>query len=71
VSRQERRESAIPALLLAEFALNGYYGTSAEAIAQRVSVTQPYLSDLPGKKAIVAALTPNMETPPDPTRPPP
>jgi len=39
-----------------EFALKGRYGTSAEAIAKRVGVTQPYLFRLlPGEKAIVAA----------------
>ncbi|GEC08590.1 hypothetical protein SSP24_62450 [Streptomyces spinoverrucosus] len=40
-SAQERRQSAIRAAT-AEFALRGYYGTSTEAIAQRVGVTQKY-----------------------------
>ncbi|MFD9391927.1 TetR/AcrR family transcriptional regulator [Streptomyces sp. NPDC060000] len=41
----------------------GYYGTSTEAIAKRVGVTQSYLFRLfPGKKAIfVAALARSME----------
>ncbi|WP_442818985.1 hypothetical protein [Streptomyces sp. NBC_01235] len=39
-----------------EFALKGYYGTSAEATGKRVGVTQAYLFRLlPGEKAIVAA----------------
>jgi len=55
VSRQDRRESVIPAVR-SEFALKGYFGTSTEAIATRVGVTQPYLLRLfPGKKAIVVA----------------
>ncbi|MGW7202632.1 TetR/AcrR family transcriptional regulator [Streptomyces sp. NPDC054837] len=59
---QERRESVIRAAI-AEFALKGYYGTSTEAIARRVGVTQPYLFRLfPDKKAIfVAALARTME----------
>lgn len=62
ISAQERRESVIRAAI-AEFALRGYYGTSTEAIAKRVGVTQPYLFRLfPGKRAIfVAALTRSME----------
>ena len=62
ISAQERRESVVRASI-AEFALRGYYGTSTEAIAQRVGVTQPYLFRLfPGKKAIfVAALVRSME----------
>ncbi|MGW0747018.1 helix-turn-helix domain-containing protein [Streptomyces sp. NPDC002817] len=45
-----------------EFALKGYYGTSAEAIAKRVGVTRPYLFRLfPGGKAIAAAVTRSME----------
>ncbi|WP_149823701.1 TetR/AcrR family transcriptional regulator [Streptomyces tailanensis] len=62
ISAQERRESVVRAAI-AEFALKGYYGTSTEAIAKRVSVTQPYLFRLfPGKKAIfVAALVGSME----------
>lgn len=62
ISAQERRESVVRAAI-AEFALKGYYGTSTEAIAKRVGVTQPYLFRLfPGKKAIfVAALVRSME----------
>ncbi|GAA4784176.1 TetR family transcriptional regulator [Streptomyces ziwulingensis] len=41
---------------MAEFARGGYYGTSTEAIAKRVGVSQPYLFRLfPGKKAIFLA----------------
>jgi len=62
MSAQERRESVIHAAV-AEFALTGYHGTSTEAIAKRVGVTQPYLFRLfAGKRAIfVAALTRSME----------
>ncbi|WP_405736909.1 TetR/AcrR family transcriptional regulator [Streptomyces sp. NBC_01537] len=43
---------------MAEFALKGYYGTSATATARRAGVTQPHLFRLAaGRKAIVAALT--------------
>jgi AcrR family transcriptional regulator len=46
---QERRERVVRAAI-AEFALTGYYGTSVEAIAMRVGVTQPYLFRLfPGQ----------------------
>ena len=39
-----------------EFARGGYYGTSTEAIARRVGVSQPYLFRLfPGKKAMFLA----------------
>ncbi|MFD4599001.1 TetR/AcrR family transcriptional regulator [Streptomyces sp. NPDC058464] len=55
MSAEERRESVIRAAI-AEFAQRGYYGTSTEAIAKRVGVSQPYLFRLfPGKKAIFAA----------------
>jgi len=55
MSADERRESVIRAAI-AEFAQKGYYGTSTEAIAKRVGVSQPYLFRLfPGKKAIFAA----------------
>ncbi|PZH18107.1 TetR family transcriptional regulator [Streptomyces sp. NTH33] len=55
MSAEERRESVIRAAI-AEFAQKGYYGTSTEAIAKRVGVSQPYLFRLfPGKKAIFAA----------------
>ncbi|MFD1658856.1 TetR/AcrR family transcriptional regulator [Streptomyces caeni] len=55
MSAAERRESVIRAAI-AEFAQKGYYGTSTEAIAKRVGVSQPYLFRLfPGKKAIFTA----------------
>ncbi|MET9386500.1 TetR/AcrR family transcriptional regulator [Streptomyces sp. NPDC002928] len=55
MSAEERRESVIRAAT-AEFATGGYYGTSTEAIAKRVGVSQPYLFRLfPGKKAIFLA----------------
>ncbi len=55
MSADERRESVIRAAI-AEFARGGYYGTSTEAIAKRVGVSQPYLFRLfPGKKAIFLA----------------
>ncbi|MFF7071421.1 TetR/AcrR family transcriptional regulator [Streptomyces pseudovenezuelae] len=55
MSADERRESVIRAAT-AEFARGGYHGTSTEAIAKRVGVSQPYLFRLfPGKKAIFLA----------------
>ncbi|WP_307676690.1 TetR/AcrR family transcriptional regulator [Streptomyces sp. V4I2] len=55
MSAEERRESVIRAAT-AEFARGGYHGTSTEAIAKRVGVSQPYLFRLfPGKKAIFLA----------------
>jgi AcrR family transcriptional regulator len=55
MSADERRESVIRAAI-AEFAQNGYHGTSTDAIAKRVGVSQPYLFRLfPGKKAIFLA----------------
>ncbi|MDO0912542.1 TetR/AcrR family transcriptional regulator [Streptomyces sp. DT2A-34] len=55
MSAEERRESVIRAATT-EFARGGYYGTSTEAIAKRVGVSQPYLFRLfPGKKAIFLA----------------
>ncbi|MET9649488.1 helix-turn-helix domain-containing protein [Streptomyces sp. NPDC006460] len=55
MSAEERRESVIRAAMR-EFARGGYYGTSTEAIARRVGVSQPYLFRLfPGKKAIFLA----------------
>lgn len=55
MSAEERRESVVRAAI-AEFAQKGYYGTSTEAIAKRVGVSQPYLFRLfPGKKAMFAA----------------
>lgn len=55
MSAEERRESVIRAAT-AEFARGGYHGTSTEAIARRVGVSQPYLFRLfPGKRAIFLA----------------
>ncbi|MEU7424430.1 TetR/AcrR family transcriptional regulator [Streptomyces sp. NPDC048362] len=55
MSAEERRESVVRAAT-AEFARGGYHGTSTEAIARRVGVSQPYLFRLfPGKKAIFLA----------------
>lgn len=55
MSADERRESVIRAAT-SEFARGGYHGTSTEAIARRVGVSQPYLFRLfPGKKAIFLA----------------
>jgi AcrR family transcriptional regulator len=55
MSAEDRRDSVIRAAM-AEFARGGYYGTSTEAIAKRVGVSQPYLFRLfPGKKAIFLA----------------
>ncbi|MFI0240924.1 TetR/AcrR family transcriptional regulator [Streptomyces sp. NPDC016845] len=52
MSAEERRESVIRAAMT-EFARGGYKGTSTEAIAKRVGVSQPYLFRLfPGKEAI-------------------
>ncbi|GAA3828718.1 TetR family transcriptional regulator [Streptomyces chiangmaiensis] len=56
MSAEERRESVIRAAT-SEFARGGYHGTSTEAIAKRVGVSQPYLFRLfPGKKAIFLAV---------------
>ncbi|MFI9720326.1 TetR/AcrR family transcriptional regulator [Streptomyces sp. NPDC052396] len=55
MSAEERRESVIRAAV-EEFAHGGYHGTSTEAIARRVGVSQPYLFRLfPGKQAIFLA----------------
>ncbi|SDC76547.1 TetR/AcrR family transcriptional regulator [Streptomyces prasinopilosus] len=55
MSAEERRESIVRAAS-SEFARGGYHGTSTEAIAKRVGVSQPYLFRLfPGKKAIFLA----------------
>ncbi|GAB3657802.1 TetR family transcriptional regulator [Actinocorallia lasiicapitis] len=52
MSADERRESVIRAAM-SEFARGGYQGTSTEAIAKRVGVSQPYLFRLfPNKRAI-------------------
>ncbi|MEU8777755.1 TetR/AcrR family transcriptional regulator [Streptomyces sp. NPDC048606] len=63
MSAEERRESVIRAAVR-EFARGGYHGTSTEAIAKRVGVSQPYLFRLfPGKQAIfLAAAARCMET---------
>ncbi|MCC3776261.1 TetR/AcrR family transcriptional regulator [Streptomyces sp. UNOB3_S3] len=55
MSAEERRESVTRAAIT-EFARGGYEGTSTEAIARRVGVSQPYLFRLfPGKRAIFLA----------------
>ncbi|GGX79570.1 TetR family transcriptional regulator [Streptomyces hiroshimensis] len=55
MSAEERRESVIRAAVT-EFARTGYKGTSTEAIARRVGVSQPYLFRLfPTKEAIFLA----------------
>ncbi|MET9603905.1 TetR/AcrR family transcriptional regulator [Streptomyces sp. NPDC006512] len=57
MSAEERRESVVRAAMH-EFARGGYYGTSTEAIAKRVGVSQPYLFRLfPNKQAIFLAAT--------------
>lgn len=55
MSAEERRESVVRAAVT-EFARAGYQGTSTEAIARRVGVSQPYLFRLfPNKQAIFLA----------------
>lgn len=55
MSAEQRRESVIRAAIV-EFARAGYHGTSTEAIARRVGVSQPYLFRLfPNKQAIFLA----------------
>ncbi|MFD3520884.1 TetR/AcrR family transcriptional regulator [Streptomyces sp. NPDC058653] len=55
MSAEERRESVIRAAIT-EFARTGYHGTSTEAIARRVGVSQPYLFRLfPNKQSIFLA----------------
>jgi AcrR family transcriptional regulator len=55
MSAGERREAVIKAAIT-EFAEGGLHGTSTEAIARRVGVSQPYLFRLfPSKKAIFLA----------------
>lgn len=55
MSAEERRESVVRAAIT-EFARGGYQGTSTEAIARRVGVSQPYLFRLfPNKQAIFLA----------------
>ncbi len=55
MSADERRESVVRAACT-EFARTGYHGTSTDAIARRVGVSQPYLFRLfPGKQALFQA----------------
>ncbi|MFF7633242.1 TetR/AcrR family transcriptional regulator [Kitasatospora sp. NPDC008050] len=55
MSAEERRESVIRAAMI-EFAERGYNGTSTQAIALRVGVSQPYLFRLfPSKRALFEA----------------
>ncbi|MEZ3179465.1 TetR/AcrR family transcriptional regulator [Streptomyces pimonensis] len=55
MNAQERRESVVRAAVT-EFARQGFHGTSTEAIARRVGVSQPYLFRLfSNKKAIFVA----------------
>jgi AcrR family transcriptional regulator len=55
MSAEERRESVIRASMI-EFAARGYNGTSTQAIANRVGVSQPYLFRLfPSKRALFEA----------------
>jgi AcrR family transcriptional regulator len=55
MSAEERRESVIRASMI-EFADRGYNGTSTQAIATRVGVSQPYLFRLfPNKRALFEA----------------
>ncbi len=49
LTADERREEAIAAAAR-EFATNGYAGTSTQAVAERVGVSQPYLFQLFGTK---------------------
>lgn len=57
LSSDERREAVVRAAVR-EFAATGYAGTSTEAIARRVGVSQPYLFQLFGskKKLFIAAV---------------
>ncbi|WP_232248475.1 TetR/AcrR family transcriptional regulator [Streptacidiphilus rugosus] len=55
MSAEERRESVIRAAMI-EFAETGYNGTSTQAIARRVGVSQPYLFRLfENKRALFEA----------------
>ncbi len=51
-SRQtaDERRTAVLAAAISEFALNGFAGTSTEAIAARAGISQPYLFRLFGTK---------------------
>lgn len=55
MSAEERREAVIRAAMT-EFGRSGFFGTSTEAIARRVGVSQPYLFRLfPNKRALFRA----------------
>jgi AcrR family transcriptional regulator len=55
MSADERRESVLNAAMI-EFGIGGYVGTSTQAIADRVGVSQPYLFRLfESKKALFIA----------------
>ncbi len=55
MSAGERRELVLDAAMI-EFGIAGFVGTSTEAIARRVGVSQPYLFRLfPSKKALFLA----------------
>ncbi|MCX5424776.1 TetR/AcrR family transcriptional regulator [Streptomyces sp. NBC_00078] len=55
MSAEDRRERVVR-VAIREFGRGGYHGTSTEAIAERVGVSQPYLFRLfPDKKAIFLA----------------
>lgn len=57
MSADERREIVLR-VAEEEFARRGYVGTSTEAIAKRVGVSQPYLFRLfPSKRALFCAVT--------------
>jgi AcrR family transcriptional regulator len=62
LSRQERQQAIVEAAMR-EFAVGGFHGTSVEAIAKRVGVSQPYLFRLFGtkKELFIAAVRAGME----------
>jgi AcrR family transcriptional regulator len=62
LSKQERKHAIIEAAMR-EFAIGGLHGTSAEVIAKRVGVSQPYLFRLFGtkKELFIAALNGGFE----------
>src|SRR5436190_993654 len=49
MTADERREHVLEAAMR-EFAISGFHGTSAEAIAGRAGISQPYLFRLLGTK---------------------
>ncbi len=56
MSAEERRETVLEAAVV-EFAARGLAGTSAEDVARRAGISQPYLFRLfPTKKALFVAL---------------